>query len=185
MEHVIRILYRNAKHEIGNNNISRDRIRILIRKYNDDLLDDKNHLTDYVPYRLIKPFVESEGKGYIDKKSYCRFIAYYNEYIRHSCDYFYTIFDADNPLERVIVLNNDWRVFILRNFAVIHGWLCFNKALFIQDRNPGVPGVMYKIAPDIEDKRKSLKRVRDLWIGTVEVTGRPLYEIYTGKDLSL
>lgn len=31
------------------------------------------------------------------------------------------------------------------------GWLRFNKALFIQDRNPGVPGVMYKVAPENEE----------------------------------
>lgn len=44
------------------------------------------------------------------------------------------------------------------------GWLRFNKALFIQDRNPGVPGVMYKVAPETEEKRKSLKNARELWI---------------------
>lgn len=43
-------------------------------------------------------------------------------------------------------------------------WLRFNKALFIQDRNPGVPGVMYKVAPETEEKRKSLKNARELWI---------------------
>lgn len=38
------------------------------------------------------------------------------------------------------------------------GWLRFNKAIFIQDRNPGVLGVMYKVAPETEEKRKSLKK---------------------------
>lgn len=61
----------------------------------------------------------------------------------------------------------------------------FNKALFIQDRNPGVPGVMYKVAPETEEKRKSLKNARELWIATVDVTGKPLYEIYTGNELSV
>lgn len=46
----------------------------------------------------------------------------------------------------------------------------FNKALFIQDRNPGVPGVMYKVARETEEKRKSLKNARELWIATVDVT---------------
>ena len=73
----------------------------------------------------------------------------------------------------------------MKNYAVIMGWLRFNKALFIQDRNPGVPGVMYKVAPENEEKRKSLKNARELWIATVDVTGRPLYEIYTGNELSI
>lgn len=84
-----------------------------------------------------------------------------------------------------IRLNEEWVNFIVQNYAVIMGWLRFNKALFIQDRNPGVPGVMYKVAPETEEKHKSLKKARKLWIATVDVTGNPLYEIYTGSELSI
>ena len=72
-----------------------------------------------------------------------------------------------------------------QNYAVIMGWIRYNKAIFIQDRNPGVPGVMYKIAPEVEAKHKSLKNARELWKATVAVTGKPLYEIYTGNELEL
>lgn len=44
---------------------------------------------------------------------------------------------------------------------------------------------MYKVAPETEGKHKSLKNARALWIATVEVTGKPLYEIYTGNELSI
>ena len=178
LEHAIRILYECSKKDVGNKSPSKDRLLFLIQKYQDDLMDDKLHLTDYVPYRLIKPFVEKEGKDYIDRKNYSRFIAYLNAF-------FYDITDAENPLKRKIRLNEEWVNFILQNYAVIMGWLRFNKALFIQDRNPGVPGVMYKVAPETEEKRKSLKNARELWIATVDVTGRPLYEIYTGNELSI
>lgn len=148
-------------------------------------MEDKLHLTDYVPYRLIKPFVEKEGKDYIDRKNYGRFIAYLNAFTKVNHEFFYDITDAENPLKRRIRLNEEWVNFILQNYAVIMGWLRFNKALFIQDRNPGVPGVMYKVAPETEEKRKSLKNARELWIATVDVTGKPLYEIYTGNELSV
>lgn len=130
-------------------------------------------------------FVEKEGKDYIDRKNYSRFIAYLNAFTKVNHEFFYDITDAENPLKRKIRLNEKWVNFILQNYAVIMGWLRFNKALFIQDRNPGVPGVMYKVAPETEEKRKSLKNARELWIATVDVTGRPLYEIYTGNELSI
>ena len=185
LEHAIRILYECLKEDVGNKTLSKDRLLFLIQKYQDNLMEDKLHLTDYVPYRLIKPFVEKEGKDYIDRKNYGRFIAYLNAFTKVNHEFFYDITDAENPLKRRIRLNEEWVNFILQNYAVIMGWLRFNKALFIQDRNPGVPGVMYKVAPETEEKRKSLKNARELWIATVDVTGKPLYEIYTGNELSV
>ena len=185
LEHAIRILYECSKEDIGDKTPSKDRLLFLIQKYQDNLMEDKLHLTDYVPYRLIKPFVEKEGKDYIDRKNYGRFIAYLNAFTKVNHEFFYDITDAENPLKRRIRLNEEWINFILQNYAVIMGWLRFNKALFIQDRNPGVPGVMYKVAPETEEKRKSLKNARELWIATVDVTGKPLYEIYTGNELSI
>lgn len=44
---------------------------------------------------------------------------------------------------------------------------------------------MYKVAPEMEERHKSLKNARELWIATVELTGRPLYEIYTGNELPI
>ena len=185
LEHAIRILYECSKEDIGNKTPSKDRLLFLIQKYQDNLMEDKLHMTDYVPYRLIKPFVEKEGKDYIDRKNYGRFIAYLNAFTKVNHEFFYDITDAENPLKRRIRLNEEWVNFILQNYAVIMGWLRFNKALFIQDRNPGGPGVMYKVAPETEEKRKSLKNARELWIATVDVTGKPLYEIYTGNELSI
>ena len=66
LEHAIRILYEHVKEELGNRVPSRDRLLSYIKKYQEELSDDKLHLTDYVPYRLIKQFVEKEGREYID-----------------------------------------------------------------------------------------------------------------------
>lgn len=183
LEHAIKLLYECAKSELDNKIPSRNRVLSLVRKNEALVLPDKVHLTDYVPYRLIKPFVDTEGKNYIDKKNYGRFIAYLNLFSKQNEEFFYDIVDAQNPLERKIRINERWALFMMSNYAVIMGWIQYNKALFIQDRNPGVPGVMYKIAPGIEANHKSLKAARNLWIATVEVTGKPLYEIYTGNEL--
>ncbi|WP_097006584.1 HNH endonuclease domain-containing protein [Lacrimispora amygdalina] len=185
LEHAIRLLYDCSKGELSNKIPSKDRLLYLIKKYNDKLLDDKIHLTDYVPYRLIKPFVDKEGKAFIDKKNYGRFIAYLNAFTKMDNEFFYDIIDAASPLQRRIHINEEWREFMMQNYALIMGWIRYNKAIFIQDRNPSVPGVMYKIAPEIEVKHKSLKNARELWIATVNLTGNSLYEIYTGNELDV
>lgn len=185
LEHAIRILYENSKEELENKSPSKEQMQRLIVKYSDKLWEDKNHLTDYVPYRLIKPFVDKEGKSYIDRKNYGRFIAYLNAYTKLNNEFFYDIIDADQPLMRRIRINEEWKNFMIQNYAVIMGWIRYNKAIFIQDRNPGVPGIMYKIAPETEERRKSLENVRILWKMTYELTGKPLYEIYTGNTLDI
>lgn len=105
LEHTIRILYEYSKENIRNKTLSKDRLLLLIQKYQDNLMEDKLHLTDYVPYRLIKPFVEKEGKEHIDRKSYGRFIAYLNVFTKVNHEFFYDITDAENPLKRRIHLN--------------------------------------------------------------------------------
>lgn len=185
LEHAIKILYECVKRELDNKVPSRSRVLSIIRKNEALIMPDKVHLTDYVPYRLIKPFVDSEGKNYIDKKNYSRFIAYLNLFSKQNEEFFYDIVDALNPLERKIRINERWALFMMSNYAVIMGWIQYNKALFIQDRNPGVPGVMYKVSPETEERRKSLEAARNLWMLTVKLTGKPLYEIYTGHEIDV
>ena len=185
LEHAVRTLYECCKDDLQNKISSRERIKSLIRKYKDALLPDKMHLTDYVPYRLIKPFVDKEGKHLIDSDNYKRFIAYYSSFTKTNNEFFYDIIDGVNPLQRRIRLNREWAEFMNTHYALIMGWIQYKKADYLQDRNPGVPGVMKKISPEADEKRKSLEEARKLWIMTVELTGQPLREIYTGKDLEI
>lgn len=186
LEHTIRVLYDCSKNELLNKAPSKERLLSLINKYDDVLLSDKKHLTDYVPYRLIKPFVDKEGKKLIDKGgSYSRFIAYLNLFAKTDNEFFYDIVYDEEPLKRKIHINDEWREFMVQNYTVIIGWIRYNKAIFIQDRNPGVPGVVNKIAPEAQSKHKSLKSARELWKATVVLTQKPLYEIYTGDKLDI
>ena len=95
----------------------------------------------------------------------------------------YTIIDGVG-LQKRIRMNAYWRKLLIKNYSVIRSWVQYNKAQFLQDRNPGVPGIMYKICPENEDQRK-LDQVRALWRATVDVTGRPIREIYTGREIDL
>ena len=95
----------------------------------------------------------------------------------------YTILDGVG-LQKKIRINPYWRKFLLENYNVIQSWVQYNKAQFLQDRNPGVPGIIDKICPENEEIRK-LDPVRKLWKTTVEITGQPIKEIYTGKKIPL
>lgn len=96
---------------------------------------------------------------------------------------FYTILDGVG-LQKKVRLNPYWKKLLIKNYSVIRSWVQYNKAQFLQDRNPGVPGVIYKICLENEELRK-LEQARDLWRTTAEVTGQPIKEIYTGKDIPL
>jgi hypothetical protein len=87
-------------------------------------------------------------------------------------------------LQKRVRLNTHWRKLLLKNYSVIRGWIQYNKAQFLQDRNPGVPGVIYKICPENEDLRK-LEQARELWKAAAEITGEPLKEIYTGEKIPI
>lgn len=182
LEHAINTLNAKAKGEIDENP-SHDQIISLCKKYNEYLLEDKKHLTDYVPYRLIRPFIDKEAKIYLDKKQYSRLISYLNLFTASNNEFFYNIIDGDG-LTKKIVLNKSWRQAMLDNYSVIMGWIQYNKAQFIQDRNPGVPGIICKIGTESSDVRK-LEKARDLWKTTVEITGKPVIDVYSGELLDL
>lgn len=54
------------------------------------------------------------------------------------------------------------------------------KIKYLQDRNPGVPGIIYKLEPENEKQRK-LQNVRKLWAAVIDTTG--ISDIYSGRLL--
>ena len=54
------------------------------------------------------------------------------------------------------------------------------KIKYLQDRNPGVPGIIYKLEPENEKQRK-LHNVRKLWESVMDVA--PVQDIYVEKRL--
>lgn len=167
-------------------NPSKEELKQAIRQCEKELRRDKIRLADYVPYKLLYPFFDvagmEEGLSYIKNDKHSMLIAYM-EKLTGNENLFYTIFDGVG-LQKKIRINNYWRKFLLKNFSVIESWVQYKKAQFLQDRNPGVPGVIYKICPENEELRK-LEQARDLWKAVAEFTGHPIKEIYTGEDIPI
>lgn len=182
LEHAINIL-NNAANDLSKNP-SKEEIKLAIRQCERELRRDKVRLTDYVPYKLLYPFFDTEGLeeglAYIKNDKRSRLISYMAK-LSGDENLFYTILDGVG-LQKKIRMNQHWRKLLLKNFSVIQSWVQYHKAQFLQDRNPGVPGVIYKICPENEELRK-LDQARDLWKTVVELTGEPIKEIYTGRNI--
>ena len=123
-----------------------------------------------------------ERLSYLKKDQRTRLIAYMAK-LSGDGNLFYTILDGIG-LQKKVRLNPYWRKFLIQNYSVIKSWVQYNKAQFLQDRNPGVPGVIYKISPENEELRK-LEQARELWKIAAEITGQPIKEIYTGQDIPM
>lgn len=184
LEHAINTL---NIHAVGlGQNPSIDDLKSAIKECESELKNDKYRLTDYVPYKLLYPFFDAEGMeeglSYLKKDQRTRLIEYMAR-LSSDTNLFYTILDGVG-LQKKVRINPYWRKLLIKNYSVIRSWVQYNKAQFLQDRNPGVPGVIYKICPENEELRK-LEQARDLWKTVAEITGQPIKEIYTGQDIPL
>lgn len=184
LEHAINML--NASVPGLAQNPSKEELKKAIKQCEKELKRDKVRLADYVPYKLLYPFFDvegmEEGLEYIKNDQHARLISYMAK-LSGDENLFYTILNGVG-LQKKVKLNPYWRKLLVKNYSVIRSWVRYNKAQFLQDRNPGVPGVIYKICPENEEFRK-LEQVRDLWKTAAEITGMPIKEIYTGKDIPI
>ena len=184
LEHAINTL--NSMVKDLSQNPSKEELKAAIKLCEKELKRDKARLTDYVPYKLLYPFFDvegmEEGLEYIKNDRHSQLIAYMAK-LSGDENLLYTILEGV-VLQKKILMNLYWRKLLIKNFSVIQSWVQYKKVQFLQDRNPGVPGIIYKICPENEALRK-LDQVRVLWKTTVENTGRPIKEIYTGKDILL
>ena len=63
-------------------------------------------------------------------------------------------------------------------------WIQLKKIRFLQDRNPGVPGIIYKLNSDTELVRK-LSNARELWKSFMTISPVPICDIYSGLVLDV
>lgn len=139
----------------------------------------KRILIENVPYRLQAPFLEDlKGKSWeVPKKD---LISRINQ--EKSLIYYFRLYDGMNT---VITIQPKWMDYIVKNQEIIKGWLQYHMIIYLQKRNPSVPGIADKLYPPRERK---LDMVKKYWGMLVEL--QPVHEIYanielTKKDLSI
>ena len=91
----------------------------------------------------------------------------------------YTI-GTERGLNRKIIIEERWKNFFVDNMVSIRGWIQMKKVRYLQDKNPDVPGIIYKLEPENEKHRK-LQNVRKLWSAIWHISG--IKDIYSGTQL--
>ena len=162
------------------NDADRDTIILAVKENHRELHGEKDQLTKNVPYRMLSPFMhEVKGNDRIwDQKK--RLIAYIEQLNKKECIPYQITNGAG--LKKRVVINEEWQDFFMDNFVTISGWIEVKKVRYLQGRNPGVPGIIYKLVPE-NNKQRKLRYVRNLWNTIIET--KPVYDIYSEKLLGL
>lgn len=161
-----------------------EEIRSELEKLNKskEFLDLKRDIIRYAPFKLLSPYLPDEETGaYISgkkkelgDKECCKLL------LRENANRLlpYTIKWSRAKLEREIVVPEEWREYIKLNQVELMGWIERNKIEYLQDRNPEVPGIVYKLQKD--EGNRNLQPVRKLW-NAIMSAGYIVEEIFCGS----
>ena len=143
-----------------------------------DTSDDKQ-LREYmrvlslnVPYRLQAPFMKKP-----DQKMWYK-PAVITDYINSQTGMIYTI-ERHGNLDSRILIDDTWMEYIRSNLGILLGWSDYNLIMYLQRRNPSVPGIANKIYPPQERK---LKEATKYWKYMIE--HGDFKDIYTERPLT-
>ncbi len=137
-------------------------------------------LAENVPYRLLSSFVKELGGNNPLWNNKGKLISYF-EIVNTRLCLPYVIKQA-RGLDKKVIINKKWHNFLVDNMVTIRGWIKLKKIKYLQDRNPGVPGLIYKLEPE-KDKERKLENVRKLWDCVIDINGVGFADIYSGQSI--
>ena len=159
-------------------NASRVEIRNAIAEHNAELKDAKEQLTNMVPYRALAGFF-AKSKEPVNWNSVRRMTEYIRRIDSTQIRLPYTFGDS-SKLKKEVHFNEEWMRMIQDNTVNILGWVQYEKVKWLQNNNPEVPGLIYKLAP-MDEKLRKLGKVRKLWEGILDVS--PVQDVFTGQPI--
>lgn len=148
-------------------NASKVEIKNKIRDFSKQLHVEKQALTLNVPYKALSGFANKTGEKISLDSSAGRMMAYYNKLNETDILLPYT-FGSGNGLNRIVKFSADWILMIKDNAVTILGWIQCEKVKWLQNNNPEVPGLIYKLEP-LNEKMRKLSHVRNLWDGILQL----------------
>ena len=149
-------------------NVSKVEIKNKIAEFDKELHGEKITLTQNVPYKALSGFANRYSERIDLNSSAGKMMAYYNRINSIEGPLPYT-FGEQKGLERKIIFHESWIQMIQDNMVAILGWIQYEKVRWLQNNNPEVPGLVYKLAP-LDDKMRKLGYVRKLWDGVLNTT---------------
>ena len=157
---------------------SKVEIRNEIKRYQTELYQAKEQLTHMVPYRALAGFFANANE-IVDWNSQMRLVAYIQHFDKNIQALPY-ILGSSSKLKKEVIFNPDWITMIQDNMVSILGWIQYEKVRWLQNNNPEVPGLVYKLAP-MDEKMRKLGKVRKLWEGILDQ--REIRDVFTGKPI--
>lgn len=161
-------------------NASKTEIKNAIKTYNKELETYKKQLTNMVPYRALAGFF-SRSSETPDWESKARMVEYIQRVNANTVVLPYTL-GKSNQLKKEIIFHPAWIKMIQDNTVSILGWIQFEKIKWLQNNNPEVPGLVYKLAP-LDEKMRKLSHVRDLWKAIMEI--HPVMDVFAEKEIQV
>jgi hypothetical protein len=156
-----------------------DRVGAFLENCEDkELRKMKTTLTRFVPYRLQAPFLVGINE-HVWKSREATI-----DFINGTEGAIYSV-SRNSGLEATVEVSQGWLEYIERNYEIIMGWIEYNMIVYLQRRNPSVPGISSKLRPPEERKLAAAKKY---WRHIIDV--RPVVNIYTDaimddKDISI
>ena len=157
-------------------NASKGEIKNAIKEYDKELSADKKQLTNMVPYRALAGFFAKYDKN-VNWESVVRLVSYIQAFDEYKERLPYVL-GMSSGLKREVIFNQDWMQMIQDNTVAILGWIQYEKVKWLQNNNPEVPGLVYKLAP-MNEKMRKLANVRNLWKGVM--TFHEVRDVFTSE----
>jgi len=159
-------------------NASRVEIKNAIKEHNTALRSAKVQLTNMVPYRALSGFFD-DYQVTVDWEKRTKTIEIIELTNREKVLLPYTLGTSSN-LKKEIRFPKPWIAMIQDNAVAILGWIQYEKVKWLQNNNPEVPGLVYKLMP-MDDKMRKLGHVRKLWEGIL--TFREVRDVFTDQPV--
>ena len=159
-------------------NASKDEIRNAIKQHDGELKSAKEQLTNMVPYRALAGFFIKD-ESTVDWNSVRRMTAYIERINKDVVLLPYTLGES-SKLKKEIHFQPAWMEMIQDNTVSILGWIQYEKVKWLQNNNPEVPGLVYKLAP-MDEKMRKLNNVRRLWEGILTLS--EVKDVFTGNPV--
>jgi len=170
--------------EASSNLFARER-RALRHALEGSDLRQASRLMEFVPYRLLIPFLEPQLQG-VDKGAWMvlerAMPAITNAHFATARPLYR--FDSDDyGACSAITWHPDWVDYLEQHFQIIQGWAAWHWLRYMQRRNPTTPGLANKLFPP--DKRDALTRQSTYWRRILQTAeGTRLRCIYSGAPLT-
>ena len=74
------------------------------------------------------------------------------------------VLGEESKLKKKVYFQRAWVEMIQDQTVTILGWIQYEKVKWLQNNNPEVPSLVYKLAP-MDEKMRKLNNVRKLWAG--------------------